>query len=588
MLDYPAYLAAIRRNYFEQDPAFSQVIDGTLSTEWADWVRPRLQTTGEVAATRWADLAVIANENPPTLRTHNPWGERIDSVEVHPAYDQLAREAYEAGVVWPRFAAATGGKSSPWGVVFALGYLLGQAEQGLFCPVCLTAGTAWLLERFAEPELKDRYLPRVAARSYDQLFEGAMFLTERAGGSDVGAATVEARQEDGIWKLYGDKWFCSNAGRAQAMMVLARPQGATSGTRGLALFMVPLVLEDGGRNALRFNRLKDKLGTKSMPSGELVFEGATAYAVGPLERGFAAMTAMLNLSRLYNTVASVANMRRTINTAIAYTHARSAFGRVVDAAPMVQSKLIELEVEAEASLRLTFEAIAVLDRVEAGESQSREELALRVLTPLLKYHTAREAVDTASACTELLGGNGYIEEWQIARFLRDAQVLPIWEGTTNILVLDVLRSFAKEGTGPALLAWYGERLSGPVPATLATYRDMLAREVADLETHLLALSALDDATRQVHAKDWCDRAVRAGQGIGLLLAAVQDARDDMGRGALVLSAFLRRHYLVSGWRERLAATNPTVGFAAIVRKEPVSFADALALLRQEVAIPARP
>jgi alkylation response protein AidB-like acyl-CoA dehydrogenase len=457
---------------------------------------------------------------------------------------------------------------------------LSQAEQGLFCPVCLTAGTAWLLERFASPELKAKYLPRVASPTYDELWEGAMFLTERAGGSDVGANTLEARpNEDGSWKLYGDKWFCSNAGRAKAMMVLARPQGAPAGTRGLGLFLVPRTLEDGSLNPIRINRLKDKLGTKSMPSGEMTFEGAVAYPVGPIERGFNCMAEMLNLSRIYNAVASVGNMRRTINTAIAYLHARTAFGQIVDRAPMVQANLIDLEVEQEAGLRLVFEAIALLDRAEAGEASTREELALRVLTPLIKYHTAREAVDTASYCAELLGGNGYIEEWPVARFMRDAQVLPIWEGTTNILVLDVLRSFAKEGTGPALLAWYGEKLAKPVPAALAVQHEALVKEAADLEQHLLALANLGDADKQLHAKGWCDRAMRLGQGLMLLEAAARDVAAGRGRGLLVLGAFMRRHYLPGGWRERLAASSPAAGFEAIVRKQPVSLEDALALLR---------
>jgi acyl-CoA dehydrogenase len=246
---------------------------------------------------------------------------------------------------------------------------------------------------------------------------------------------------------------------------------------------------------------------------------------------------------------------------------------------MVQAKLVELEVEQEAGLRLVFEAIALLDKAEAGAASTREELALRVLTPLIKYHTAREAVDTASACAELLGGNGYIEEWPVARFMRDAQVLPIWEGTTNILVLDVLRSFAKEGTGPALLAWFGEKLAKPVPAALATQRDVLLREAADLEQHLLALANLSDADKQLHAKGWCDRATRLGQGIMLLEAAARDAGEGRGRGVLVLAAFLRRHYLPGGWREQLAATAPSTGFAAIVRKEAVSLEDAVASLR---------
>ena len=588
MLDYPAYLAAARRSYVDQDPALPGVLAGTLGAEWREWLAPRLADVGARAATTWNDLAATANEQPPRLRTHNRWGERVDVVEVHPAYDQLAREVYEAGVVWPRFTPILNGRQAPWAVVFAIGYVMSQAEQGLFCPVCLTAGTAWLLERFSDEAQREAYLPRVAAADYDRLWEGAMFLTEKAGGSDVGAVETVARQVDGGWRLTGDKWFSSNGGRAKAMMVLARPEGAAAGTRGLGLFLVPLDRPDGTRNAIRFHRLKDKLGTKSMPSAEISFEGAEAYPVGDVTKGFHHMAEMLNLSRIYNAVASVANMRRTLNEAIAYTHARTAFGQAIANYPLVRAKLIELAVEQEASFRLVFEAIRYLDRLELGQTHGtrRDEAVLRVLTPMAKFHTGREAVDAASAAAEILGGNGYIEEWPVARFFRDAQVLPIWEGTTNILLLDVLRAFAKENAGAALLGDLGERLAAPVGPALAHLRETLVNEVADLEHHLAAIAALPDAAKTVHVKGWADRALRAFQGTLLLRAAAEDLEADRGRGLLVLSSFVRRHYTptgAAGWRERLAAPAPHLGFEAIVRGEAVSAADAAEIHRGEPA-----
>lgn len=582
MLDYPAYLAAARQNYFQRDPVFQDVLRHQLSPAWHGWSSERLQAVGEVAATRWADLGITANEQPPRLRSHNRWGERIDEVEVHPAYDQLAREAYEAGVVWPRFNPVLDGQQAPWAVVFAMGYQLGQAEQGLFCPICLTAGTAWLLERFGSDALKSRYLPHVASPRYEALYEGAMFLTERAGGSDVGAATTEARLEDGVWKLYGDKWFASNAGRARAMMVLARPQGAPSGTRGLGLFLVPRELEDGTKNAIRIQRLKDKLGTRSMPSGELTFEGAVAYPVGDVTRGFAHMAEMLNLSRIYNAVGSISNMRRVLNEAIAFSQHRTTFGGTVADYPMVRAQLVEKSVDLEAAVRITFEAIRLLDVLEAGTAGPRDALLLRALTPMVKYHTARESVDLASWGTEAFGGIGYIEEWPMARFLRDAQVLTIWEGTTNILVLDVLRGFAKENTGPALLGELGARLGAEVPALLAPWRQALAAQVADLEQHLLAIVALTDAERPVHTKGWCDRAVRLYQAVLLLEAAARDLEADRGRGVLVLGAFMRRHLTPGTWRDKLGGSLVET-YEAIVEHQPVSPADAVAMVREAMA-----
>jgi alkylation response protein AidB-like acyl-CoA dehydrogenase len=582
MLDHAAYTEAARRNYYQRDPAFQALMRQTLGPEWHAWAAERLESVGALASTRWADLAVVANEEPPRLRTHDRWGDRIDRVEVHPAYEQLAKEAYEAGVVWPRFNPVLDGRQAPWSVVFGLGYLMAQAEQGFFCPVCLTAGTAWLLERFGDDRLKAEYLARVASPSYDELYEGAMFLTERTGGSDVGAATTEARNENGQWTLWGDKWFASNGGRARAMMVLARPQGAPAGTRGLGLFLVPRERPDGSPNAIRIHRLKDKLGTRSMPSTELSFEGALAYPVGDLTKGFSHMAEMLNLSRIYNAVASVANMRRMINEALAFAGARTAFGARVEDYPMVRAQLIERTVEQEADLRLVFEAIRLLDRVESGDHAPRDPLLTRVLTPMVKYHTAREAVDTASWAAEAFGGIGYIEEWAPPRFLRDAQVLPIWEGTTNILVLDVLRSFAKDGTGPALLAELGARLEPAVSAAIAPWREALAREAADLGHHLQALAALDPAGQTVHAKTWCDRALRLYQAVLLLEEAERGLQAGDGRGVQVLGAFMRKHLSPRTWRDTLAGTG-VEAYGAIVRHEPVSPDAAVAMVRDAMA-----
>lgn len=431
LADINLYLNASRQNYFARDPALTDIINQHTTSNWQDWTIKHCYAVGEIAATRWATLAVTANENSPIVRTFNRVGERVDHVEVHPSYDQLAREVYESGVVWPRFDEKTLGSKSSWIVPMAIGYLAAQAEQGLFCPVCLTAGTAWLLERFGDEKQRRQYLTHVGSKSYDELFEGAMFLTERAGGSDVGANAVKAELVDGQWYLRGDKWFASNAGRAKVMMVLARPDGASEGTRGLGLFVVPLYTACGKRNAIRIHRMKDKLGTRSMPSGEITFEGALAYPLGPIQNGFAEMVEMLSLSRIYNAIASVANMRRVCHEVISWSQARSTFGTAVDQYPMVRQQIVDWIVEQESCMRAAFECVNLLDQVDANRASQRQQQLLRLLTPILKYHTARAAVDCASWGCESFGGQGYIEEWPLARLLRDAQVLPIWEGFFN-------------------------------------------------------------------------------------------------------------------------------------------------------------
>lgn len=503
MLDFEGYRQAIAQSAWAGDAAFQGLMARLLGpAHWGPW-RARYEAAGALASTRWAELAERANRKPPELIPYGPFGERLDLIQVDPSYEQLAQEGYEAGLVWPRFAP----ERAPWVAVMGLGYLFAQAEQGLFCPVCLTAGSAWMVERFASPELKARFLPRLASPTHAGLMEGAMFLTERAGGSDVGAAQVVARPaEDGSWRLSGDKWFCSNAGRAGVMMVLARPEGARPGTKGLGMFLVPWTRADGQRNGLHFRRMKDKLGTRSMPSGELDLVEAEAHLVGELDQGFAQMAAMLNLSRLYNAVASVACLRRVIREAEAYLGHRQAFGRTVLHEPMVQQELQAWKAAQASATRLTFAAIDLLDREEAGLASPEERAALRALTPMIKAHTARLAVDGASWGCEALGGNGYIEDWPMARFLRDAQVLPIWEGTSNILALDLLRAGHKERALTGLVAWLRQRLRPLAGAAGAA--EVLA-QVSALEVEAEEVLALPPAEASCRAKALSARGVAA-------------------------------------------------------------------------------
>lgn len=524
MLDFEGYRQAAQASTWEGDANFRATMQALLSPEaWANW-EGRFAHAGALATTTWAELAEEANRKPPELKTYGPFGDRLDQVQVHPAYERLAREGYEAGLVWPRFSE----ERAPWVAVLGLGYLFAQAEQGLFCPVCLTAGSAWVIERFASPELKARFLPRVAAAHYDELLEGAMFLTERAGGSDVGAAETVARQgEDGVWRLFGDKWFSSNAGRAGVMMVLARPEGAGPGTKGLGLFLVPWTKADGTRNAIRIKRLKDKLGTKSMPSGELDLEGAEAYVVGALDQGFAQMAAMLNLSRLYNAVASLANLRRVLHEAKAYLGHRKAFGQTVLDQPMVRAEVAEWTQKQEAATRLVFAALRLLDREDAGSASPTERAALRALTPMIKAHTARLAVDGASWGCEALGGNGYIEEWPMARFLRDAQVLPIWEGTSNILALDLLRAGHKEGALTGLVAWLRGQLGEAARPNQAEAVASWGAGLDAFEAEAARVLALPPAEASLCAKALSAQGVALAEGILTLAAQLPLQRESL-------------------------------------------------------------
>src|SRR6201988_1131283 len=297
-----------------------------------------------------------------------------------------------------------------------------------------------------------------------KLTQGGQFMTEKEGGSDVGTLTTVAVQEADHWRLHGEKWFCSNAD-AKVVMLLARPQGAASGTRGVGLFLMPRFLDDGSQNHYRIVRLKDKLGTRSMASGEIRFEGAIAYAVGRLDRGFVQMAEMVNSSRLSNGVKSTALMRRAYHDAMTVARNRVVFGsRIVDL-PLARRQLMKIMLPTEQALAMIFLPADPLDRAEAG-SQDAAAL-LRILTPTLKFRATRDARKVCGDALEMRGGIGYIEEFATARLLRDAHLGSIWEGTGNIVAIDTLkRAVGRHGADNAIAADLHARLneSANVPA----------------------------------------------------------------------------------------------------------------------------
>lgn len=432
-------------NFYRPDYRFQARLRRRLPEAFFKWAEPQLSEFGDLVANFFDPRSAMADRFSPTLRSCDRQGNRIDRVEYHPAYGEMARCAYGFGLVSLRYDTELAQRFGhvPYAFIFGLGYLLSQSEAGLYCPICMTDGVARVLVKFADPRLAAEWLPRLTTRDLDSLAQGAMFLTEKQGGSDVGASTTRAVLENGQWRLYGDKWFCSNVD-AGVILALARPEDAPSGTKGLGLFLVPRTLADGRRNQYRINRLKEKLGVRSMATGEVTFEGAQAYVVGDVQQGFAYMTEMLNLSRLYNSVAAVGIMRRAVDEAVRYAHTRHAFGHLIASFPLMQRTLADLIVEHEAAMALVFETIRQLDLIDSGMGGEEAIRQHRLLLPLTKYYTGRLAVWAASEAMEVLGGNGYIEEFVTARLLRDAQVLPIWEGTTNILVLDAFRAMAKE------------------------------------------------------------------------------------------------------------------------------------------------
>ena len=480
-----------RVSYWEASPILRDLCRRKLDPT----LEPRLIAMGERAAMEVAPLAQIADRESPRLVTHDARGERINRVEYHPSYREMERIAYGSGMIAVNYAptgeGATGEGATGEGACrtrtfgFALGYLFAMAEMGLYCPLCMTDGVARVLTRHGTPDQIARVVPHLTSTDRATLWTGGMFLTERAGGSDVGAnETVARKADDGTWRLSGHKWFCSNVD-AEAVLVTARPDGAPEGTRGLRTFLL-LQRDNPG---VTIERLKDKLGVRSMPTGEVTLRDAPAEEVG----GFNAIADMLNLSRLYNAVASVAVIGRAIHEARWYAERRQAFGRPILEWPLALETMMDLEAEHAGALLLTFETIDAMERADAGDADAAR--MLRILTPVTKAVTGKLAVPCVSEAMELIGGNGYIEDSPLPRLLRDAQVLPIWEGTTNILVLDTLRTANKEAAHELLLTRIRTKFPAEADALANRFANLDEREVrgwVDGLARMLELTLLEE------------------------------------------------------------------------------------------------
>jgi len=461
-------------NVFRADPAMRELLTIYLDPGLHDMAVTQLDRMGELVGDRLEELALAADKNPPVLSIRARNGAPHEVVHKHPAYVELERYAFgEFGLAAMSHRGGVFGVDHklPPLVKYALVYLFVQAEFGLCCPLSMTDSLTRTLVKFGSRELVDRYFAQLTSQDMDTLYQGAMFMTEQVAGSDVGAIGTTARLENGEWRLHGDKWFCSNPDAALSM-VLARPEGGNQGTKGLSLFLLPRHLPDGRKNDYRILRLKDKLGTRSMASGEVKLEGAIAYLVGDPGQGFKQMTDMINMSRLANGVRSAGLMRRSVNEALFIASQREAFGKRLIELPLMQRQLAKMLVTAEQGRSMVFHTARVLERADKGDEQMAR--VLRILTPLIKFRTCRDARKVAGDAMEVRGGCGYIEEWSDARVLRDSHLGSIWEGTSNIVALDVARAARREGALEALQG-YVEGLFGEAGPLTAAHRSIAER-----------------------------------------------------------------------------------------------------------------
>lgn len=528
-------------NLYRADPEYAPLLQLYLPPDLFTHLEPHFERLGTLAGGRLDELAASADRNPPTLLHRTRTGLDEQKLEKHPDYVAMERIAFgeyglaalshRGGVLgWPQ--------PMPPAAKYALTYLFVQAEFGLCCPVSMTDSLTRTLRKFGAPELVARYLPALTSQDLDELSQGSMFMTEQDAGSDVGAITTRAvRDADGTWRLYGEKWFCSNPDAGLAM-VLARPDGAPAGTRGIALFLLPRIASDGTANRYRIVRLKDKLGTRDMASGEIRLEGAEAHPVGALDRGFKQMTDMINNSRLSNGVRAAGMMRRALTESLFIARNRVAFGQRLIDLPLMQRQLAKIMLRAEQARSVAFQAAAALEAADGGNADAYR--LVRMLTPLIKFRACRDARQATGDAMEVRGGCGYIEEWSDARLVRDAHLGSIWEGTSNVVALDVRRAVRREDALPAFETMLREKLSQARMAD--TVRDRfsaaieracaLAREAAQPGGEMLARQSASALYHVASATGLAWEAARTGSTRRLLLAQLVLKHRVLGRDPL--------------------------------------------------------
>jgi alkylation response protein AidB-like acyl-CoA dehydrogenase len=442
-------------NTFEADPLLREHLDRLLGPAARD-LEPELRHLGALAGGPLFAQQLQEREIEPRLVQWDAWGRRVDRIELTPLWQEAARLAATHGLVATAYERRLGGHSRVH--QFAMVHLLEPSVDVYACPLAMTDGAARTLLELGNADLVARAVPRLTSRDPSRMWTSGQWMTERTGGSDVSRTETVARPDGELWRLYGTKWF-SSATTAEMALALARPEGAPEGSRGLALFYLETRNEDGTPNGLLVNRLKEKLGTRKLPTAELTLDGARAIPVAGLSDGVRNITTMLNVTRTWNSVAAVAGMTRALDLARDFARRREAFGGLLAGKPLHADTLAGIEAEREGAFLLAFRAAELLGRAEAGEASGAERLLLRVLTPIAKLTTGRQAVAIAAEAIEAFGGAGYVEDTGLPRLLRDAQVLPIWEGTTNVLALDALRALAGEGVPEALAAEVRARLA---------------------------------------------------------------------------------------------------------------------------------
>lgn len=494
-------------NTFQTDHQLQRILKvmgGGLLPQWST----QLQELGEMAAGPMLALAAQAEREIPRHIPFDAWGKRIDQIETSDAWKAMERIAATQGIVATGYERQYGPHSRI--LQMALLYLYHPSSALFSCPLAMTDGAARALEIYGDhPEMKAAF-QNLISRDPRSFWTSGQWMTERKGGSDVGQSETQAQLTNSEYHLFGTKWFTSST-TSQMAMALARPEGAEAGGRGLSLFFVRMRDEEGRLRQIRIHRLKDKMGTKALPTAELSLEGTPALLVGGLGGGVKKISTLFNVTRIYNAVCSVAAMQRGLALAADYAGKRFVFGRLLDQHPLHLDTFSDIAAEKAACTLLVFKTAELWGKDDCGNATPEESALLRCLTTLSKLITGKASVRVVSEIIESFGGAGYVEDTELPTLMRNTHVFPIWEGTTNVLALDILRAFAKDSPFEVFARDINERLShlhqGSEAPLVARIQDELKELTTWLSQHIqeneiLALNArhLAIAMGQIYMK----------------------------------------------------------------------------------------
>ncbi|XP_014797618.1 PREDICTED: acyl-CoA dehydrogenase family member 11-like [Calidris pugnax] len=443
-------------NQYLEDALLQSYLKTHLPPKVLEEVNRDLERFGNRLLTQVRPLGWECELNPPVFRQYDAWGQRVDQIVTCSAWRRMKEIAAEEGLI----AEAYDRRYSNWSRLHQAVklYLFSSFSGGFNCPLAMTDGAAKVIESLGIPGSLKNPFDHLTSRDPKKFWTSGQWMTERRGGSDVanGTETVARKQPDGTYRLYGFKWFTS-AADSDVTLTLARIVDAEGhvkqGSSGLSLFFLKVRDEEGKLNSIRVQRLKDKLGTRQMATAELWLEGAKAELISAEGRGVASISNMLNITRIHNVIGAVASMRRMISLSREYARKRVAFGKLLKDHPLHMQTLARMEVQVRGAFLLLMETVRLLGLAETNKASEQDQLLLRLLVPVAKLYTGKQASAVAVEAMESFGGQGYMEDTGLPVILRDTLVLSIWEGTTNILSLDVLRSLTKS-QGQAMAVFF--------------------------------------------------------------------------------------------------------------------------------------